>query len=77
MTRFDWIAQRTRASLTALPALVAVLIVADYGRISFVSVILAAFLLLSTPLTRRNGPPAQVNWIDGAILLVAGFEVPS
>lgn len=77
MTRLDWIAQRARASLTALPALVVVLIVADYGRVPFVSVILAALLLLSLLLTRRSGPPAQVIWIDGAILLVAGFEVPS
>jgi hypothetical protein len=77
MTRFDWIAQRTRASLTALPALVAVLIVADYGGVRFVCVILAALLLLSILLARRSEPFAQVNWIDGAILLVAGFEVPS
>jgi hypothetical protein len=77
MTRFDWIAQRARASLTALPALVAVLIVADYGQVRFVSEILAALLLLSILLTRRSGQLAQINWIDGAILLVAGFEVPS
>ncbi len=77
MTRFDWIAQHTRASLTALPALVPVLIVADYGRVPFVSVILATLLLLSLLLPRRSGQHAQVNWIDGAILLVAGLEVPS
>ena len=73
MTRFDWIAQRTRASLTALPALVAVLIVADYGGVRFVCVILAALLLLSILLARRSEPFAQVNWIDGAILLVVSF----
>lgn len=77
MPRFNWNAQRARALPSTLPALTAVLIVGDYEHLPFVSVILAALLLLSLLLTRRSGPAAKVSWIDGAVLLVAGLEVPS